>query len=100
MRVRRKRPRPKLMNIHFIVTALQGSIPMDSWSVEPSESENGVPNVRCSAYTSGIHWTVDIYSRDFYRVKVGTDTADILSTIPLLIGYLNRKLGISETPKI
>lgn len=73
---------------------------MDSWGVEPRESEKGVPNVRCSAYTNGIHWTVDIYSREFYRVKVGTDSADIVTTIPHLIGYLNRKLGLSETPKV
>lgn len=100
MKVRRRRTHPKLLNIHFIVTALQGSIPMDSWSVTPRESEKGVPNVRCSSCTNGIPWIVDIYSREFYRVKVGTDSADIINTIPLLIGYLNRKLGLSETPKV
>jgi len=94
----KKRSPPKAQAILLVVTALKVHIPSDKARCSRRESFNGVPNFRYQATTGGLPWTVDIYNSHYFRVQVGTQTGDVLKTVPELIGYLARNLGIVPAP--
>jgi len=58
------------------------------------ESEKLVPNLRVASITNRIEWTVDIYSGQYYVVRVGSRPLDIHNSIVSVVGFLCRMLGV------
>lgn len=88
---RPKYPRPN--EVGPVLRALQLHIPMDAYAYGFRESVKHVPNYRIKAQTNEIEWCVDIYRGSFYCVSIANNT-EICKTIPSLVTYLCRMLGI------
>ena len=95
MRVKQPR-RPKSKNVLMVTDALRSHIPSTVAVFSMRTSENGRPNVRYQAETNSLPWVVDIYLGYYYRVQVGSGLGEVCRTIPALIGYLKRNLGIEH----
>lgn len=67
---------------------------MEKTLPEFRRSDRGRPNFRLQAETRGLSWNVDIYSGRYFRARVGTETGEIIRTIPALVGHLNLHLGL------
>jgi len=78
------------------VTTLRQTIPSDRPKCAIRESLNGRPNLRYQAETNGLPWTVDIYLGHYYRAHVGSATGEVFRSLPSLIGYLTRTLGVEN----
>lgn len=59
------------------------------------ESINKNPNFRIQGVTKERNWTVDIYSGQFYLVSIENRLPEKCQSIPTLIGYLCRMLGVT-----
>jgi hypothetical protein len=93
-----KPPRPK--DVKPVLRALVQHIPMDApLMYGMRESIRHVPNFRIKAQTNEIEWFVDIYKGSFYHVSV-KGSKEIFTTIPTLVTYLWRMLGVrpKQTP--
>ncbi len=89
-----KPPRPR--DVAPVMNALRRHIPMDSPIMcGMRESLKHIPNFRIKGFTNEVPWTVDVYKGDFYYVSV-KDTTEIHQTIPSLIRYLWKTLGITS----
>lgn len=85
---------PKAKSLVIVLGALRNYIPSTAPLLEERRSEKGVPNLRYSAETNGLPWNVDVYQGHYYRVRVGSKTGEVFRTIPSLLGYLVRNLGV------
>jgi len=99
--VRRSRLQyPKAADIARVMRALQACIPMD---VQPEhgwrESIKLVPNYRIGATTGSVDWCVDVYSGRYYVASVGDRLTEECKSIPQLVGYLRRMLGVKPRGK-
>jgi hypothetical protein len=91
----RRRPQaPKTRSVVIVASALRNYIPSTDPIMEWQRSEKGVPYMRYQAETNALPWEVDIYLGHFYRVHVGNGFGEIKRSIPELLSYLARKLGI------
>lgn len=87
-----KRPQPR--EVTPVIQALQFHIPVDEPPIYGWRSSlKHVPNFRYKAKTNEIEWCVDIYRGHFYHVSL-LDSTEICNTIPSLVSYLWRMLGI------
>lgn len=95
--MRKGRPKyPQPRDVAPVMNALRQHIPMDvPWAYGMRESLRHVPNFRIKAYTNEIMWTVDVYKGHFYHVTIG-NSMEIFATIPTLISYMWRVLGIKK----
>jgi len=88
--------RPRAQSLLLVVSALRSFIP----SVQPvcafRKSASGRMNLRYQANTNGLPWTVDLYQGHYYRAHVGTGIGEVLRSVPALIGYLKRTLGVVD----
>ena len=76
--------------------AIRKYIPMDVPLMHGMrESLKHVPNYRLKSQTNEIEWCVDIYRGHFYNVST-QDSTEICRTIPSLVSYLWRMLGIKR----
>lgn len=93
--MRRTRPRwPKPQEVIPVMTALERFVPMDTRiTMGWRESQKLVPNMRVASQTNEKEWSVDIYSGSFYVVTV-SGIMETCDSIPYLIGYLCRMLGV------
>lgn len=93
--MRKSRPRyPKMKDVALVTRALE-TVPKDmplngGWR----ESERGVPNFRLASQTNEIPWTVDIYAGQYYIVRVGSRLSEECGSVPSIILYLHRMLGV------
>lgn len=85
---------PKTQSLVIVTSALRNYIPSTDPTTEMRRSEKGVPNLRYQAETNGVYWSVDIYMGHYYRARVGSGIGEVFRTIPSLLGYLIRTLGI------
>jgi hypothetical protein len=81
-----------------MVATLKARVPSSPPVCTVRKSLKGVPNVRYTAETNGIPWLVDIYLGHFYRVQVGNGIGDTFRTVPSVLGYLLRSLGVVTVP--
>ena len=88
--------RPKSKSVLLVTDALRSHIPSDKPVFTMRTSENGRPNVRYQAETNGLPWLVDIYLGHYYRAQVGNGLGEVCRTIPALVGYLKRNLGVAN----
>ncbi len=92
--MRKRSAAPRARRVEMVCLALlnhiESSRPDCSWG----ESLNGTPRMRYAATTKGVDWTVDIYNGHYYRAHVGNGVGDVFRSLPSLIGYLKRRLGL------
>lgn len=89
-----KFPQPR--DVGPVMLAIRKYIPMDVPLMHGMrESLKHVPNYRLKSQTNEIEWCVDIYRGHFYNVSV-QDSTEICRTIPSLVSYLRRMLGIKH----
>lgn len=91
-----RRAAPRTQSLAIVTQALRTHIPSTPPVCELRRSEKGVPNLRYRAETNGIPWLVDIYLGRLYRVRIGTNPGELQHSIPALLGYLTRNLGIQR----
>lgn len=87
-------PAPRIQSVLFVLAALQAHVPCENFRYYWRRSEKGVLNMRCEAETNGLNWIVDIYLGHFYRASVGTETGEVHRSIPSLLGFIRRQVGI------
>jgi hypothetical protein len=86
---------PKPAEVARVMRALDACIPMDTKPKQGwRESLKLVPNYRIKSTTGEIDWCVDIYSGRYYIVSVGDRLTEECKSIPQLVGYMCRMLGV------
>jgi hypothetical protein len=77
---------------------LTNTIPTDSEIQEGWRySMNNVPNYRLQSQTNGLTWLVDVYAGHWHFVAtVGDRLPEICKSIPSMVNYLRRMLGVRE----
>jgi hypothetical protein len=94
--MRKKRPiYPRKPDIDIVLRALRSLVPMDtplemSWR----NSHAGNPNLRVKSLTKNIEWVVDVYPRNYFYVCVDRHFTQACHSIPSLVGYICRMLGV------
>jgi len=79
---------------------LRHAIPTDREpEFEWRRSFSGTPNLRMTAITNDVTWTVDFYCGRFYRAQIEGATGDVWHDLRSLAGYLRKRLnlGLLET---
>lgn len=93
--LRQRKRLPKLRDIAQIWHVLRLVVPMDE---EPQhgwrESYRGVINYRIKSSTNEKEWFVDTYAASYYVVTVSNRFPEPCRTIPSLVGYLCRSVGV------
>jgi hypothetical protein len=95
--MRTSRPRyPKMKDVAFVHRALE-VLPKDRpFNAGWRQSEKGTPNFRFATVTNERSWTVDVYAGDYYIVRVGDRLTEECSSVPSIILYLHRMLGLNR----
>jgi hypothetical protein len=96
MRTVRAARRPRTQSMLLVMYTLRANVPSSPPVCVYRRSESGRLNLRYQAETNGLPWTVDIYQGHYYRARVGSAMGDILRSLPSLIGYLCRYLGVTH----
>ena len=86
---------PKPGDIALVGGVLNRCVPSDSGITgERRVSIKLVPNFRFMGVTAEVPWSVDVYFGQYYVAMVGGYAAEVHKTIPSLILYLHRALGV------
>jgi hypothetical protein len=88
---------PQPRDVAPVKRALEQYIPMEA----PLQycmrfSIKNTPNFRLQSQTNEIVWYVDVYKGHYYHVTINSST-EVCRTIPALVTYMWRRLGV--TPK-
>jgi hypothetical protein len=92
---------PKPKDIALVTRALSAAVPMDKpLNMGWRESDKAVPNLRCATQTGGREWYVDVYAGHFYCVGVSGHLTEIVHSLPEMVRYLCRMLGVRPNTSI